>query len=257
MQSVVGIFRSRLEAEHAVQAVRLLDVREDCLTIITPSSGPAAAMIPTREGEAPGMGSAVGAVVGGAVGAAAGLPIGAAVASFFIPGVGPVVAIGLLGAAILGAGGAVVGNALENAMTDGIPKDEMFVYEDALRRGRTVVVVLAEDDTEAEAVRAALVQGGAESLDAARDQWWIGLRDVERQRYTGGTMAFDSAEPKFRRGFEAALRVGFRGRSYGEAQAELRELYPDLYATETFREGYERGLAYYRGLEARREREAA
>src|SRR5207247_6402732 len=137
----------------------------------------------------------------------------------------------------LGAGGAAVGSAIENAMTDGVPKDEVFVYEDALRHGRTVVVVLAHDETEAEAVRAGLVQAGAESLDAARDPWWIGLRDVERQRYTGGAVAFDAAEPSFRHGFEAALRVGFRGRSYGEAQAELRELYPDLYANETFHEG--------------------
>ncbi len=54
-------------------------------------------------------------------------------------------------------------------MSDGLPKDELFVYEDALRQGRTVLIALTEDATQAEAARAALLQAGAESLDTARD----------------------------------------------------------------------------------------
>jgi len=59
----------------------------------------------------------------------------------------------------------------ENALSDGLPKDEFVVYEDALRQGRTVLIALTEDATQAEAARAALGQAGAESLDAARDTW--------------------------------------------------------------------------------------
>jgi hypothetical protein len=256
MRTVVGIFGSRGDAESAVSALCALRIGDDRIIVLTPGRHDIAAAVPTDEAEQPGTGAAIGAVVGGAVGAAAAMPLGAAVASFFIPGVGPVIALGLAGAALLGAGGAAVGTAIENALTHGVPKDEVFVYEDALRRGRTVLVALTDDEKQAEAARAALVRAGAESLDAAREQWWIGLRSAERERYVGGAVAFDRAEPSFRRGFEAALRVGLRGRTYAEAQAELRDLYPELYANEAFREGYERGSAYYSGL-ARSEREAA
>ncbi len=56
----------------------------------------------------------------------------------------------------------------ENARSDGLPKDELVVYEDTLRQGRTVLIALTEDATQAEAARG---QAGAESLDAARDTW--------------------------------------------------------------------------------------
>ncbi len=59
----------------------------------------------------------------------------------------------------------------------------MFLYEDALRRGRTVVVVFAEE-AQADEVHAVMKEAGAESVDAARERWWIGLRDAEEQYYT-------------------------------------------------------------------------
>ena len=57
---------------------------------------PAAALaeVPTTETEQPGMGGALGSVVGGAVGASGGL-MSVAVLSAIIPGIGPVMAVGL------------------------------------------------------------------------------------------------------------------------------------------------------------------
>jgi UPF0716 family protein affecting phage T7 exclusion len=80
----------------------------------------------------------------------------AAMAVGFIPGIGPVIAAGLLGAALIGATGAVVGTAMEHAMANGLPKDEWLVYEDALRRGKTVVIALPNDETQAAAAREVL-----------------------------------------------------------------------------------------------------
>ncbi len=58
---------------------------------------------------------------------------------------GPSPLSGLLGAAILGAAGATVGatagDKMEKSATQGLPEDEIFVYEDALRQGRSVVIV--------------------------------------------------------------------------------------------------------------------
>ena len=35
---------------------------------------------------------------------------------------------------------------MENQLSSGIPKDEVFFYEDALRQGRTVVIGTSTDD---------------------------------------------------------------------------------------------------------------
>src|SRR5207244_12792798 len=98
----------------------------------------------------PGMGRAVGGTVGGAIGVAAGATIGAAAATILVPGVGPVLAFGLIGAALFGGGGAtagaLAGEALEEGIAQGLPHDELYVYEDALRKGRTVVIALADSD---------------------------------------------------------------------------------------------------------------
>ena len=71
------------------------------------------------------------------------------IVSLLIPGVGPVVAIGVAGGVILGAlgavGGGALGGKLEGKVFEGLPEDELYVYEDALRKGRSVVVVMAED----------------------------------------------------------------------------------------------------------------
>ena len=128
-------------------------------------------------------------------------------------------------------------------MTDGLPKDEWFVYEDALRQGRTVLAVMASNDAQAEAVRKTLARHGAESVDAARERWWVGLSRAEEERY-GANGKFKSIEPRFRRGFEAALHPEMRGRSYDSVTAILRERCPNEFQDPAFRSGYERGQDY-------------
>ena len=67
-------------------------------------------------------------------------------------------------------------------MSDGIPEDEIFVYEDALRKGRSVVIALTDDSRSTAEIREILSRNRAESIDAAREQWWIGLRSAEESR---------------------------------------------------------------------------
>jgi hypothetical protein len=198
------------------------------------------------------MGKALGATVGGALGVAGGAPLGAAIASFFIPGVGPIIAAGLLGAAILGAGGAATGaaagNAMEEGLAHGLPHDELFVYEDALRKGRTVVIAFADDDDVAERGRLIMAEAGAETVDAARESWWIGLRSAEEENYTGEGRQFGSDEPVYRQGFEAALHPSLRNQSYDEATPTLRDKYADAYEQHSFKAGWKRGQLYHGGL---------
>ena len=88
-------------------------------------------------------------------------------------------AIGLAAAALLGAAGAVGGakaaGKLEEKTEEGLPKDEIYLYEDALAHGRSIVFVLADSTEQAQAARQALEQAGAESLDAAAESWWVGV----------------------------------------------------------------------------------
>jgi hypothetical protein len=254
MNTVAGIFTSRADAERALEQLRASGVGEDSISLLTPGTtqGELDAAVPTTETEQSGTGTAFGGTVGGAVGAASGLGLGAALASFFVPGVGPILAAGLVGAALLGAGGVATGmaagGALEDSLAKGLPHDELFVYEDALRQGRSVLIVAAEDEEQAERVRSVLAGAGAESLDAARESWWIGLRDAEEEEYTGQGSDFKSDEPLYRRGFEAALHPQARGRSYVEDAERLRECFGEDCEVKAFRSGYERGHKYQQTL---------
>jgi hypothetical protein len=253
MSTVAGIFRSRADAERAVENLRSAGIANDHLNLLTPGTTDQEleSSVPTTETEQPGMGSALGGTVGGALGVAGGMHIGAALASLLVPGVGPVLAAGVIGAALLGAGGAAAGAAAGGAMEDsveGLPHDELYVYEDALRQGRSVVLVVADDDARAETARGVLTQAGVESIDAARESWWVGLRDAEEEEYRNAGGDFKADEPLYRRGFEAAQHPHARGKSFEEAGTRLRERYSDAYESDAFRRGYERGQNYQRGL---------
>jgi len=237
MQSVAGVFVRRDDAERAAAALESLGIPRDRITLLTP--GADTRRVPTDEGERPGVGAALGTVTG----AAMGFPLGAAV-SLLVPGVGAVIASGLIGAVLLGAGGAAVGATLEESLVTGLPRDELFVYEDALRGGHTVVIALVEDEALAEAARRTLAGAGAEAVDAARERWWLGLRSAEQEEYGDGPQAFERDEALYRRGFEAALGADARGHAWNESVERLRARHGADADTPAFRRGWERGQTY-------------
>ncbi len=253
MQTVVGIFTSQGTAEHATEQMCHLGIARDHIHLLVPGAALAQPeQVPTSETEQPGMGSALGGVVGGAVGASSGM-MTATVLSVLVPGIGTVTAIGLAALSLLGlvggaVAGAVAGGALEETLANGLPKDELYVYKDALRSGRTVLVILVEDTDQATAARTALEQAGAESLDAARAQWWVGLRDAEAEAYSATGGDFSKDEDVYRRGFGAALRTEVAGKPYQEAVEYVRVRDADVCDTEAYRRGYERGRAYIERL---------
>jgi len=246
MKTHVGIFASQADAAVAYRELRALNLRGKDLIVLTPEASVRQLEgIPTEEAEQPGMGKAIGGVVGGAVGLAA----GAAVATLLLPGVGSILAIGL-GAGSLGIGGAVAGaaggEALEELLTRGLPKDEIFFYEDALRHGRTVIIVTSEDDDLLSRGREIMEKNKAESLDAAREKWWIGLRGADGAQYD---MSRDNGEEAlYRCGFQAALEPDLRGKTLQDARSILKERFPLAYQNEWFQRGYETAQDYYANL---------
>src|SRR5688572_22817228 len=214
MKAIAAIFRSRADAERAAQRLIDLGCAPARVSVLSPGANPRDA-VPTDEGEAPGTGTATGAAIG--------MPLGAA-ASLVVPGVGPVIALGLIGAALFSAGGAAIGSALETNLSQGVPRDDLFIYEDALRRGRSVVVALTDDDSVAERAREALTDAGGVDVARARDEWWAGLRGEERGLFTPEEESADRA------GFEASLT------------GDAREPASDVPAA--YRRGWERGRLY-------------
>jgi hypothetical protein len=256
MKAVTGVFRSRSDAERAMTQLGSLGVPENKITLLTPDKiEKDLQSVPSVSAEQPGMGKAIGSVVGAVVGMSGGALVMAAI----IPGVGLITAVGLLGGAILAAAGAsvgaVAGGKLENSMTEGLPEDELFVYEDALRKGRSVVIALSDDEAEASRLRGLLSVEGAEAVDAAREQWWIGLRSAEKEHYSALGRNFGDDEQFYRLGFESALHARMRCKEYDQVLAEMatkleevQRKYPDSNVEEPFTKGYERGRDYYQQL---------
>lgn len=229
MHSVVGIFPTRKAAQTAAKLLMLPDER---VSVVAP--GP-------LEAEDAGIGPALGGAVGGALGAATGSSLGTAAASLLLPGVGPVVATGVVAALLLGAGGAVAGAAAGEKIEQAMEQDpahnpqDLFFYHEALRRGRAIVLVMADTTEEADSIRRKLASEGGEALDIIREAWWRELRENERAAYEGN---FAAEEDDYRLGFEAALEPANRDKRLSDA-ADV----PNAY-----RKGYERGYEYLRKL---------
>ena len=242
MQAVVGVVRQYPDAHRIVEALRQLDIPGNRLSILSPQTPESAVRaVPTTEAEPPGIGGTIGTVVGGAAGTAGGL----AVASLALPGVGPVIAAGAIALGLLGAAaGGSVGAQLDDTLSKGLPADELYVYRHALRMGRTIVVATAEDEAEARRVRELMARLGAESVDAAREGWWIGLRDAEEAEYTRAGGDFRKDEALYRDGFDAAFRMPGEAPPWDAARSMLRDRHGPASDEPAFRAGYERGRAH-------------
>ena len=252
MIDVAGIFNLRADAENALERLRSIGITDEHLALLTPGASEDEVEEVVKAAEMEHTGEKIGSAMGRGLGIAGGIMIGGAVGSFFVPGVGAVLTAGVLGAALLGTGGAAIGaaagGALDEAVVANLPYDELHIYEAALRQGRAVVIAVAKDEEQAEAVRQQLALDGAESLDAVSESWWGGLRGAEEEEYTRQGLDFGTDEALYRRGFEAALHPALRGKVFAEMAELLRERYGEDYRQEAFRHGYERGQAYHEGL---------
>jgi hypothetical protein len=249
MNTVAGVFRHSLSARDAAIALRRSGFAQDQINLLTPGSSEEEAIhsIATSQTEEPGVGGALGGVLGAALGMSAGFELGVA-ATALIPGVGPVLMVGVAAAALFGAGGgvtgALLGEAADEKTTEGVPVDDIFFYEDALRQGKSLVLVFVKDHSEEERAHKLLEEGGAQSIDAARKDWWLGLRDSQAEHYRSLGRNFEADEEVYRAGFESALRRECRGKSVDQLSDCLKWWYPDVWDTDAFKRGFERGRAY-------------
>ena len=248
MEVVTGVFKSRDNAEKAVTQLRALGIPDQRIGIISPGSASTDTVekgVPVTDTEDPGMGRAMGAAVGGAMGAAGGATLGLAVATLAVPGIGPVIAFGMVGAALLGlvgaATGSAIGDTVEEELGEGIPHEDIYLYEDALRHGNSIAIAYADDGDQANRAKEVMNNAGAQDIDTLREGWWQELRDGERTHYEGD---FDRDEQSYRRGYTAALHPRRRGKVYSDVEDELRTAYIGTTLDIPFQAGYVRGQSY-------------
>jgi hypothetical protein len=255
MQVVTGVFKSQNNTETAVNQLRRLGIHDKRIGIVRPGNRPERleASLPVTDTEDPGMGRAMGAAVGGAMGAAGGATAGLAVASLVVPGIGPLIAFGMVGAGLLGilgaAAGSAVGDSIEEELGEGIPHEDVYLYEDALRHGHSIVIAYVDEGDQADSAIKAMNDAGAEDLDELRENWWQELREEERAHYTRDGADFDRDETSYRHGYEAALHPRRSGKSFSDVEDELRTAYANTVLDRPFQSGYERGSGHRSRLE--------
>jgi hypothetical protein len=150
--TVAGVFHDREDAREAVEDLKRVGFRDDQIGFASreaESTGGTVAAGDLTTDTGPGSGAAAGAVTGGLLGGLLG-----AAAALLIPGVGPVVAGGVLASALGGAAlGAAGGGILGALVTTGVPEEEARYYDQEFQAGRTVVTVTADSRAaEAEAI---------------------------------------------------------------------------------------------------------
>ncbi len=145
-------------------------------------------------------GTTTGATAGAVVGGGAGLL--AALGVIAIPGIGPLVAAGVLATTLVGAAGGSVVGGLIGALTDyGVSEEDAHVYSEAVRRGSSLVTVRTDDDRSAKADailnahtpvdvgqrRQAYMKSGWSKYDPASKGYTAEEIRKERERYLRGS----------------------------------------------------------------------
>ena len=231
MSIVTAMFASAADAERAINS--LAENGFDSKQVNYLAAADVSSHFPVH---APHAGATVGGVLG----------LGAAT---FLPGIGAIVAAGMLASGLIGAAlGAAAGAAVRNRHTHGVPNEDLYFYDEAIRTRQTVVMVDAKDEVEATKARNLLERAGGRSVQAVRHEWWQNVRDAHRDDFNG-------REIEFRQGFEAALHPATRGREYEQVTDYVTTCYGDACRSDAFRVGYGRGQEYFRSKMAARETE--
>jgi hypothetical protein len=153
-RTAVGVFDRAEDADRGARALQAQGFAADDISVVCKGSdsAPPVGAEETKSGAGTAAGASAGAVIGGL----------AALAALAIPGIGPLVAVGPLAAAL---GGAAAGGALGGLVGSfaglGIPTDHAERYEAAIRSGGIFVAVKTADEAAADRAGGVLKQHGA------------------------------------------------------------------------------------------------
>ena len=160
---VLALFSSSTAAAHAARALHGAGVTRDAISVVARSHDEEGAL-------AEQMDASPGADIedsrpAGVLGELSGQVLAAI--AMVLPGIGPIVTAGPLSAGLGEAAGHVAGGVAHVLKNTGVAEDRADELQHAVEEGALLLAVHANADNE-EAVRAALTQAGARSLDFAR-----------------------------------------------------------------------------------------
>lgn len=149
---VIGIFNSKREAEQAVGQLRNQGFSDQEINIVSKQD--------QKQTEYAEDDITDGALTGGTIGGIGGLLLGAG--ALAIPGIGPIVAVGPIAAAL---SGAVMGGIAGGLIDWGIPEEVSRRYENSVRQGGILAVIRTTDSSVNQAA-SILRQNGAKDVES-------------------------------------------------------------------------------------------
>ncbi|HLK70232.1 MAG TPA: general stress protein [Bryobacteraceae bacterium] len=162
--AVYGIYRSRAQAETAVDELRANQFRTEDISVLMQDNAGTKDFAHEKNTKAPeGMatGAGTGAVVGGTLGLLAGI------GALAIPGVGPFIAAGPIMGALAGIGsGGVVGGLVGALIGMGIPEYEAKRYEGMVKEGGILVSVHCDNSDWVSRAKDILKRTGAQDISS-------------------------------------------------------------------------------------------
>lgn len=161
--TVVGIFERADSAIDALNGLREANFTPEQVSVVSRDTAAQAQLTTTSDLVADE--ERRGAVAGTFLGGLAGWLIG--LSAFALPGVGPIVGAGIIGAALTGAGiGAAAGGLIGALGSQGIPDIEARNYEESLRQGHILLTVHTTDSAAVERARAIFTAHGSSNVHA-------------------------------------------------------------------------------------------
>lgn len=161
---VLGIYKTRLEVERCVDALKTDGFSTTDISVLMPDavgSQNFAHIKGTKAPEGAATGAGTGAVVGGTIGLLAGI------GALAIPGIGPFIAAGPIMAALAGAGvGGALGGIGGALIGLGIPEYEAKRYEGYLKDGGILISVHAASSDEVTKAKKCLELHGAKDISS-------------------------------------------------------------------------------------------
>src|SRR3954469_19385166 len=160
-----GLYKSRAQAESAVDALQQAGFRSDDISVLLPDQQSSEEFAHEKNTKAP-EGTTTGVAAGGAIGGTLGLLAG--IGTLAIPGVGPFIAAGPIMGALAGLGvGGTVGGLIGALVGMGIPEYEAKRYEGRLREGGVLMSVHCDTSDDITRAKEILKRTGADDIASA------------------------------------------------------------------------------------------
>jgi hypothetical protein len=166
-KAVLGIYKTREDAENAVNVLKNDGFSTDDISVLMPNSEGSQDFAHTKGTKAP-EGATTGATSGAAIGGTLGLLAGLGVLA--IPGIGPFIAAGPIMGALAGAGaGGAVGGIGGALIGLGVPEYEAKRYEGIVKDGGILLSVHAANSSEVDKAKKCLKKTDAKDISSTEE----------------------------------------------------------------------------------------